>query len=73
MPRDTMQTYRDRNRAERAIAKRSLFANQRGECSQYELRQLGDSAFIGGTCGELATRFPRATIIGQWSAGYRVP
>lgn len=68
----TIQTYRDRRRAERACALRSLNASRRGECSQYELRQLGPGGFVGGYAGDLAKQFPAAPIIAQWSAGYRV-
>jgi hypothetical protein len=67
-------TYRDRRRAELAMQRRSINAYRRGKCSQFELRQLGDSGgLVGGYPGELQRRFPTWRIIGQWSAGYRVP
>jgi hypothetical protein len=70
--RSTVQTYRDKRRAERATSLRSRNASLRGECSQFELRQLGPNGFVGGLCGELAQRFPDYPVVGQWSAGYRV-
>jgi hypothetical protein len=65
------QTYRDRKQAERMTALRSRNAHSRGELSQYAVRQLGPSAFVGGPSGELERRFPNSPIIAQWSAGYR--
>jgi hypothetical protein len=70
--RSTVQSYRDKRRAERATALRSLNAFRRGQCCQFELRQLGPNGFVGGLCGELAAQFPGKAIVAQWSAGYRV-
>src|SRR5258707_218663 len=70
--KSSVNSYYERGRAERATAKRSLFASRRGECCQFELRQLGPNGFVGGLCGELAERFPDYPVVGQWSAGYRV-
>mgnify|MGYP001577518991 CR=1 FL=1 len=67
-----IQTYRDRRRAERACALRSLNASRRGECSQVELRCLGPNGFVGGYPGDMAKRFPNAGIVAQWSGGCRV-
>lgn len=67
-----IQTYRDRRRAERACALKSRNAHALRRNSQVELRQLGPNGFVGGYPGDLAKRYPKGKIIGQWSGGYRV-
>ncbi len=69
---NAIQTYPDRRRAEKACALRSLNAYRAGRYSQYELRQLGPNGYVGGPYHELATRFPQAKVVAQWSGGYRV-
>lgn len=63
--------YMTKDQAKRAQSKRSLFASLKGQCSQFEVRQQGTS-FVGGLQGDLATEFPGARIVAQYSQGYLV-
>ena len=67
-----VNTYRSTDKAIRATALRSRNASIRGDCSQFEVRQLGEEGFAGGPTGEMAKRFPTARIVRQYSGGYSV-
>lgn len=67
-----IQTYRNLDRAKRAVSVRSRNANLRGDNSQYAIRQLGPSGWVGGPWRELEKQFPSFPVVAQYSAGYSV-